>query len=444
MSDERIDAEVASVLRRALPSADPAWEARAISAVQVAQRAQLKPMRRTVAVAISVSAVLIGLGFVPIPMGEAPGALARAQAAMQRLQSFHTVIRTSYNDRTGRMEEWWSADGFHRMDMDWDEGWRQSVEVDDPHGRLRYDRFVRNQEMRQVGSIADHAARTPTHYSRPVFPAERSSAENLFTFIRNTKGWTVSEQRERSLWFGATDVLEAQGVERQGYGAFPITYAGGDTHKYRAELEPDTGRLLALVEYVLSEDGQWERTYWTEVLEWDVAIPESVREFQFPPGTTVTERRWWTGRTERVIAQADTVDWIVKLHSIDVNRRGDLYVTLSRWLKPESGLRESLSCARMQVDAIDEFGGKYTQSYDRTPVDDVLCDGPTTERYTTVILRAQASGAPQAVPRRLTLTVHPYPRGDRGEQFMLFPDVARPGLGNGDELFREGVKTVRH
>jgi hypothetical protein len=351
------------------------------------------------------------------------------------------------------MEEWWSSDGFHRLDMDFDEGWMQSVEVEDAQHLLSYDSHTHNQQVQQRGSDSDRGSPAPFRNREPVFSGEKSAVGRMFEFMRDVKGWIVTEERERSLWAGAVDVVEAQGVERS-LPAFPVAALVGDTVKYRVELDPGTGRLLSLTQYVLMENGRWEPSYWVDLIEWDADILASVRDYRFPAATTVTETRWWADRTKNVVAEGATADWQVKLHALEADSKGRLYVTLSRWPTQGSSLDTVRSFAHWawtltEVAAVDQYGVQYLQSDTRS---DLTREGG----YWTAVLKPQSHVVPLALPRRIAVTIRlyerVYERSESGEravaesegQAVTFANLARPALQPSADLFADSVKTVTY
>jgi hypothetical protein len=119
-------------------------------------------------------------------------------------------------------------------------------------------------------------------------------------------------------------------VEKLWSSSFGGTAEVGDRLRVRAEIDPRTDRLLSLAEY-RRENGSWREIYATEAIEYNVPIPHALREFDFPPGTVVERTRWWEGRTDKVLAQADVNDWNVKVHALDVDLEGNIYFTFSLW-----------------------------------------------------------------------------------------------------------------
>jgi len=357
-------------------------------------------------------------------------------AAVEQAASLHLIAHSSYLGRTTRLELWWSDDGFSRRDWDQDDGWHQSVKVVDGPRRIQYRRYARPDSVEQRGSERYGPARG--RRPRAGFLVERTEIAEMFSWIHSAKGWAIEQRRERSLWGGAIDVIEAEGVASMPAGAFPITYAGRDRVRVRAELDPDTGRLLSLETYVF-DNGSWERTYWTECVDWDVEIPESVREVEFPEGTTVQRDHWGAERTEETIATEYTQDWEVMLHGVEVNSRGALYVTGSRWGQPGSEIGAPNISWWVRAEGTDQFGRRYVQSGDERW--SAHADGGT---YWTVVLEPESSRIPPSIPRTVTLQIHLCSVEGFAEQAVTFRNVPLPPAQKGEALYLESIEVIQY
>jgi hypothetical protein len=202
------------------------------------------------------------------------------------------------------------------------------------------------------------------------------------------------------------------------------------------------------------EDGRWKPTYWAEAIEWDVDIPESVRNFQFPPGTEVIETRWFADRTTDVIVDSTTRDWHVALHTIEADAKGRLYLTLSRWPTQDNTADIALanghwSFTLSATTAVDQYGTEYVQSNARSDLTD---EGG----YWTAVLEPQSHVIPLTLPRSIAVTVRLYRRvGERDQsgswtwsdsqgQTVTFTDLARPLLQRSTDLFADSARTVTY
>ncbi|MBE9566285.1 MAG: hypothetical protein IMF16_06025 [Proteobacteria bacterium] len=439
MTTDRVDRAVTDMFEAASPPLRSGWRERTMTALRDRAGVPPRSRRRSVVVAAFAMVALVGLGFVPFPTRGADGALERAMAAVEQAASLHIITHSSYLGRTSRLEIWWSEDGFRSSDRDLDDGWRQSVEIVDGARRVWYSGYTRHDSVEQRGSERYGPARGPRPHVR--FPVERTEIEEMFSWIQSAKGWTIEQRRERSLWGGTIDVIEAEGVASWGARSFPITYAGRDRVRKRAELDADTGRLMSLETYVF-DNGSWERTHWTECVEWDVEIPERVRQFEFPEGTTVQHHYWWAERTEETIATEYTQDWEVMLHAVEVNNRGALYVTGSRWGQPSSEIGE-ISAPSMSwvvtAEGTDQFGRRYVQSGDERW--SAHADGGT---YWTVVLEPESSRIPPSIPRTVALTIYPCSVEGFADQAVTFRDVRLPPAQKGEALYLESIEVIQY
>jgi hypothetical protein len=442
MSD-RLEEKLSDLLAEAAPETEPAsgWEARVMQSVTAA-----RPMRRRrwIAVTVGAAVALLGLGFLPIPTPGGKGALGRALAAVEASSTFHMITYTSYNGDTSRDEEWWSSDGFHRTSGYVQDGRYQYTEIDTPESSMYYGRQVRATGTTQSGSVTDH---TPlAHLDRPHFPAERSQTNGLFTLV-DTKGLTVREQRDFTVWGGTIDVVTAEGIAPSMSGIAPASHVPQDRIKYRAEFDGETGRLLQAQEWVQDEEGEWQRTYWTETVEWNLPIPDEVRHFTFPAGTKVREDHWWRGRPEQVLAEGETADWIVKLHEIDRDRQGRLYLTLSRTLKTGSPLLGTRIGGRIDVEVTDGSGLVYrgdTSALGNAGAPTKLrWDGSSTVGCLTFQIPPPRKVQTLAFPTTATVVLHHFPK-DGVDQLIRFDHVPVPPAANSDDLFEDATEYKKY
>lgn len=393
----------------------------------------IRSRKRVIAVAALAAVALFALGFVPIPMGRAPGALERAMAATQDIVGIYVRAHGIDQGVDFNTEEWWSQDGFHRYERRQED--RLHLTLTDKDREVRY--YYYHAGSWVSASQRDRGARA---IDPLFFPMDRIREQ--FAWIQNTTGWHIQERRERSLLRGTLDVIEAEGTLPGGeWAAVEVMFFGGDRIKIRAEADDATGRLVSFQQFVYI-DGDWNLCYSTDVIDWDTEIPAEIRTFNFPIGTKVTETHWWADRTRQVLAESETNDWLIKLHSVEANSQGDLYLTFSRWLKPNSELaRISTYPHGVVAWAVDQYGTRFVQSKE---LSDIRWDGRGDGSYWTVILKPQSRVIPLNLPCLVTITLFPYDRDESQGQYVTFKDVQRPLLQAGADLFADSVKVVQY
>jgi hypothetical protein len=431
MQTDRIDEKMAEMLEKAAAAPGPELRERAIEAMSGCRPRKAPSRLRVLAAAVGAAVALVGLGFVRFPGVSTKGTLGRAIAALERAPTIHITACAPAPKGTIVTEEWWSKDGFYRYER-WQDSRLETLNLDDGEGGIIiYNAW--SQEARESEGV-------PLPW-QPLPPlAEKSQVAKMFSFIQSTVGWPVRERLERSLYGGAVAVIEAEGVIPAGHGRFrwrvdDVGYSDGDRVKVRAEVQPYTGRLLSMQQYKL-EDGTWRPTYWTERVEWDVEIPQSAREFHPPQGTTLRREAWWLQRAHQTIESGSTRDWDVTLNAIDVNRRGDLVLSLRRELRSEATLQERLNSAvAMRVEAVDDTGARYTQ-LDRYGCYNYLRVG----YWTTTLERGEASRQPKTV----TLTIHPYPEDVSEAQSVTFRDLPLPPRQDAYDVIRESCEVIQY
>jgi hypothetical protein len=419
MNADRVDEKFAEVLEKAQPPLGGGWQERALKAMAASAPRRARSRVRLVAVAVGVLAALSGLGFVPFPAGSAKGAWNRALAAAAQATTVYMRGREWTDRGEFDFQEWLSEDGFCRHER-LQGGSIKEVTIRGGEGERR----VRYDAERGRATDVDMPPWRPGLPDPPVLPTKdlMLGLFKSFQFFK-AEGFPVgdvkmAERREWTLWSGARDVVEVQ---------------AGDLARARAEIEPDSGHILSL-ERFRNEGWGWALTYRLDYIEWGVEIPENVKDFDPPPGTTVTRVRWWTGRADKVIATATTADWEVTLHAIDVNRRGDLYLTLSRMPSAEKRGSWYNGGLAIKVDAVDDSGAVYKQQNGYGCARD----------YWSTILERGASSNPDAIPRRVTFTMYPYRRGLSKDQSVTFRDVRLPARQSGDDLGREAREVVQY
>ena len=442
MHDDSLEGKIQGALTRLGGNAAPELRARAVAAMAAAPPAP-RPRHRLIAIASVAAAALFGLGFVPIPLGSAKGALDRAVASAMNARTVHitTWMRTlnHINGRTEESEEtseeWLAEGGFQR---------RESRSEGRPIAlRLIVGPWETTYDYETRGRPGDARERFYPCMLHPADMPDRAQFQRrfeLFQFVadfRHQQAPQVQfrEYREGSLWGGEVEVIEAEGVVEQGlYYPFSELPSEGDTIFVRAELDPSTDSLLSVREYKVNgndRDLTYQATY-----EWNVEIPEDLKRFDIPEGTKVDRRTWWETRADKVIAQDTTRDWQVTLHAIDINRHGDILLSLSRVETPDTQMPSVYNSApALEVQAVGSGGEPYEQ------LNGYSCYNARHSGYWTTTLKPVNAAAQ---PRAITLTIRPYPRDPCRDQWVTFRNVPLPPRQDVDDVYAAAREVTQH
>jgi hypothetical protein len=387
--------------------------------------------RRVIALAVGAAVVLFGLGFVPFPARGAKGIWQRALAATTqaafKAEAMHQLTRQW--DARGEVDnEYWSAsDGFSRFEQRWN-GELESMYMDVGTGLYSYQKSL-DAKYKYSDSPPIKGASRDVGYTREQIKSFLGSLAKLNNF-------TVQESQQRTLFTSGPYVVELSGtVEKSFSSGDGPEYFPGDRLVVRAEIDPETD-LVRSIETQVFPGGERDPFQRIAFFEWNMGIPESVREFNPPKGTKLVKYVWWSKRADKKIEKQDTSDWEVTLSAIDVNKRGDLYLTLKRQLLPNSDpavwKRNPVS---MDVEATDNAGGVYQQLHNGS------CATTPIEAYWEVILARNSS---TGNPDNVTLKIHPYPRGAGEDQFVVFANIPLPPRQQGIDLHMEDTEIVQY
>lgn len=493
MNGERIDAEIAGLLEEVRPELSPSLEERAVGAILAARPARARLRRRGTAIAAA-AVLLLGLGFVPVPMGPAKGALNTALAMADQSLGVHISGHVWTPAGEYDFEEWYAPDGFMRYDL-YDGNTLVGRWLTDPEERFVYPRsgetepehrYQRLLEEGQVlpprareyvrGSLLGPGVGIPADAALDVSPSARAIHESpnedelreRLSWRRVEFEWDVRERLERSLWRGAVVVAEAQG-ECKGSGEppsaaivgdlnYPLAefYEPGDQIRVRAEIEPQTGAILALEQYK-GKAGVWTPVYRTDLVERDIEIDKTVRDAEAPPNHTEVRDNWWRARLPHVLAAGTSENWQFILNAMDLNRRGELFVTLSRKPRPGSAYaepRESRRLRPISAYAVDNFGVRYSIAetaktwVDRADFiegfpDRVVFGVP--ECHVRLRLVREQSPIPQSVVRTVTVVATSSSPGETETSWesVRLAGLALPSPQPGEDLIAEGIATTK-
>ncbi len=418
-------------MEAALPISEAAPERRAeaLAAMGAAGQHPARPRTRRIALLTMAAAVLVGLGFVPIPMGRSKGALDRVLAAADHARNVYIRSVTYAGEGEAVSEEWIDEAGFSREEFSLDGG---LVGLTLSVGAWE------TWFTPQPGEKPDEVMVTydPCLLHPPVMPGREQFLRGfaIHAYVAELHGRpapqvTLREYREASIWGGEVVVLEATETiteavqEKQRNGSYAPFYQPGDTKVTRAEMDPDTGELLSVREYRVSS-GEWtlhaETTY-----EWNVDIPEDLKHFDPPAGAKVTYNTWWEHRAEATIASGETQDWVFTVHTVDINRTGDITLSVSRVPTPEANPKIFNSGPGMVVEAVGSGGERYTQD------SGFSCMNSRYVGYWTTTLHPED---PAKQPASLTFTVWPYDADPCADQSLVLRDVPLPPRQDVDDV----------
>jgi len=428
---ERMDEEIRQIVSEASGEPRADVKGRALEAMREVQPAARRPWRWAFVVAGAMA--LFGLGFVPIPMGAAPGALDRALAAAEEATTVHVVEMRWTDEGETVIEEWYSNEGFWRRDI-LNDGHPRNTEISVGPWKLS----VTPDGMRASETF------TPTKL-HPPDPFDRSHLERQLALIRYLSSWrgepapdiSITERTEASVWGRPVDIFEAQWTvtsSPDGWSGLGTHYPKGTQVLMEAEIDPRTGQLLSVREYWLN-GRHWEQTY-EGVYEWNVEISEELQQVELTRGATLTRYKWWESRAEQVLAQADTRDWTVTLHAIDIQHGGDVVLSLSRVETPDSEMPLVYNHAPpLVVEAVGSAGDQYEQQ------NYYSCYNARHSGYWTTTLKPLK---PHAYPRAMTLTIWPYPGSPSEDQFVTFKDIPLPPRHDTDDLFAAETEVIQY
>jgi len=362
---ERIDTEIKKAVCEAAGAPRSEVRERAVAAMAAARPARRWSRRGAAAVA-GVTA-LIGLGFVPFPAGSAEGAFSKALAMTNEATAVHVAGRIWGPVGEWRFEQWWTRDGFKRFDLyDGDQVVQRWLY--DPGARMIYPRAqetepvlrLRKMTVDDPGDVWQAAPLigpgAEVHRKRDVLPRDdvlpriepvgesENPVETSFWQRLADQEKTLAvrvEERERcSLWGGRRTVADVYAHRREGahievlilgnlIGPVYEWLGPGDDVWVHMEADAESGAILAL-EQRKRVDGRWVLIYRVDSIESGVEIGDDVRDPALPEHHVQIEDTWWRERLVQTLARGESGDWLVTLHSLDVNRHGDLFVTLSR------------------------------------------------------------------------------------------------------------------
>jgi len=362
--------------------------------------------------------LLIG-GVAVRPALTARDLLREALAAVDEASTMHVVGQAS-TTATFSYEQWSARDGLVRQEK------REGGEL----AWLRlFDGGWETTYSAGAGGSRAMAQFEPLY--EPPATLERSRIGGLFWALEGLGGYTGFLVKEGP----STDIVQAEGTAKLplGVGICDAVYEEGDHISAQAVMDHRTGRLLKVT--ISRLQGDWELLY-EERYGWDEELPEGVREFQPPAGTLLTRYAWWADRYGQTLATGHTRDWEVTIHALDLNREGDILLSMSRRMTPKSEMPVPYDLAPMpEVHATDDAGGIYEATGEGHAVGERQGFG-----YEGIDLK-RSGGGPR--PSRAMFHIHPYPDGASADQAVTLA-VPLPPRRDVEEPFDGAVEEMQY
>jgi outer membrane lipoprotein-sorting protein len=412
MNLENVDTQLSELLEKVRPQLTAALTDRAAAAIRSARPVPIRSRRRLIAMTVGAAVVLFALGFVPIPLGRTKGALDRAMAAFEGSSGVYIRSHSLREGRDKIHDAWYAAGGLSR-DEYWENGELTGLGISGADFDVVYD------PSQGTAHVDDRPPGSRPEWSILSFGTEY--AQSLVRSYLEQSPGTFEEWRERSLWRGEIDVIEA-------------TLRFGDhdeeTMRIRWETDAATGRLIGHREWVLKQ-GRWELVTYTEEMAWDVDIPSDTFAFVPPKGTRVTCHHWWKSRFDKTLAAGQTSDWRVTVHALDAKDNGDILLTLSR--HPVAQDEEQwiwIGKIPVRIEAVDNLGVAYQDNDGHY----VAMPGS----WVTTLIRDRSAIRPGRA-RNLTLAIHLKASDAEPEQILTLAALPLPPLREEEDLFRPEV-----
>jgi|GEM_PF-6317128 len=388
--------------------------------------------KRLLVIATAALVALAALGFVPVPLGSAPGAWAQAIAAAEKAQTVH-ILGTSRRGDFDKREIWLGRKGF-RYFAEWSQGKLRYFSLRDPENNLSYNYYAKARQAYEnylpkpkSGIDMSLGLGSPEGIARSLKFAEQALSER-----------SLSEYRKRNLWGGETKIIEIVGeIKNRGTVINGPHYRAGDKVKVIIVTDAKTGHARSEREYVYKKQ-QWQLEYQAKY-EWNVNLPgpETYRKLMVPPpGTLLTRSNWWENRANQAISITKNQDWEITLHALDINKRGEIFLSISRARRPDGRVPQKYNSGWIKVEARDNTGGNYTQASRCSVVMD---------HWIFSLLPNNPGKMP--VPHSITMTIFPYshdPTGKLKDEFVVLKDIPLSPRQNGDNLVVEAIKKIQY
>ena len=407
-----------------IPRLTPSTRLLAVGEMKTAHRVYLQQARLRVKRLVFGSALaallIVSLGFINFPLGPAQGAWAQALSAAREIAALHLQVR----DQNGQLEhdEWIGEDGFKR-EAEYQGGRLTNLHLRNTNSVYYYPNLKLAKENSFVpGSLL----------AQDVDSFTESTFKVLAEVLAASPQLQLQERRVGRLWGGVYDEVQLAGIVNRDFYLGNTNYLPGDKVSFILKTDPASGRLLSMEQYKLDSAGTVLEAKFASV-EWEVEAPAGLRSFTYPRGTKVVRDTLWGERTNQSLATATSRYWQVTLHSLEANRSGDLYLTISRQKLPGITLIETPVVLNFAVWAQDSLGASYRQAPERKVSGD----------YEVVKLVRQTPGpAPQRLTVTVSVTVDPNPAAE--PELLTFRNLPLPARGDYTDLSEVTTQTLQY
>ena len=462
---ERTDAEIKKAVCEAAGEPRSEVSARAVEGMRAVGAVRPSRGRRWRVAAIAAGAAAVAafaLSLVPSWQGQR--AWAFAQAAAARTDSLHVAGRILLTDWACTFERWTSSGGLRRYEIrDGEDAWLVYLDLQDGSQQAVF--FTDKQG--KYGLVKTNAPGVGA-----AVAASRGDALvdllQMVPFMNKCNDLELRTWKERGPDGRTVMVVEGTGtfegeLHHHGYGDF---YRGMPL-MFQATVLEETGLLASLDcwrgageawHQEVTEggrprempgiggffnfwrpSGEWERIFTTELVEWNEPVPAEATDFAWPEGTRVTFQPWLDTRGDQELGRAVVTEGDVILHSLDVNERGDIFITVSRPGRGAVGTPGCMEVGHVDFEVVDDRGRPYAQSGHYFGG---MCG--FAREYEVTDLRGGYGAEDDTRSRSVTVTIWPFSdKWHRGES-VTFQDVPLPEPQNGDQLYREAAERVEY
>ena len=488
MKHEIADEKLTGILDKLTGELPAHVEERAMREMANAKPVCARSRRRLIALAVGAAVVLFGLGFVPVPArGDgspnnvwqmtiaavkqivAPEAKDTAEAPVlvavkqERATLIYFEGKAWQFDGVHNIKWWGSPGGFERKE-DWIDGQLMQAWIEEAsnkyHRRLSFNRPTQEQ-------IRSFKPRIKIRHDKilPVEPPRQNTFELITrppintSFDATPKPWDFTADRR---WWDATlgdvkeasdnikltekhkkgasgevlDVIELKGTVREG---FPLATAIEQGSKIRVIgiLNQATDELVSF-EVAIFRDWKWQQRYRIDAIEKYADIPSEVGTFKSPPGTLLIRDTWWEKQADKVLSKVESKAGEIRVHSVEVNEFGDLYITMSQlYTKLPSGYEIE---RRPKIEATDDIGGQYVQRPDWAR--NIPYGGVIGARYWLEIFKHAQPDT--GLAHKITLTMQPFKTSPPEDRYVVLKDIPLPARKKGEDLYEESKERIQY
>lgn len=439
MAQSDIERQMAQLLASAHHAPGARFEDRVISATAAVPPARPHSHRRLVFAAVGLAvAVLIALGVVPSLTDHGGKAWARALAKAAQAKTVHYV---GYGwSGTGRyeIEQWVDRPGGFSRYEERQNGVLLNLQMWDGNDEVRYNALTEQERKnpRLYPSMRDgklvvadlstpivHETYIPTFLGQdPTTFAYRDRMATMFFSLLDKDSSTIkvssySEEQQQ------TSAGEVTVIEMEGQGM--AIYGGGrrvlESMRVHAEVNTATNDLMLLQIYHYN-NRTWELSYEVQAVDWNTPIPQEARRFDPPKGTKLIRNMWWEKRSGQALARAANKYTEMTLHAVDVNERGDIFLSLSSTFKDEP-LEGTLDSMKVT----DDTGTTY-----RTRGGCSYIGGQAGAFITKQIMRDPDAKTP--LPHKISIELYAFDDPKAKDQLIQFNNIPLPPRQPGIDL----------